>query len=254
MRITFLGTGTSVGVPMPGCHCTVCTSNDARDRRLRCSAMVEEGDTRILLDCGPDFREQMLRLDFCRRIDAVLITHEHYDHVGGIDDLRPYCIYGDIPLYADDYAATHLEQRLPYCWVENKYPGVPRLVLQRVAPHDTFLIGQVPVTPLQVMHGCLPILGYRIGNLGYITDMSTMPEEELSWLQELDVLIVNALRHEPHHSHQTLEEALAFAERVGARDTYIIHMCHHIGLHADIEAALPPHCHLAYDGLVVDVR
>lgn len=254
MRITLLGTGTSCGVPQIGCHCAVCTSQDPRDRRLRCSALVEEGDTAILLDCSPDFREQMLRLGRDRGLDAVLVTHEHYDHVGGIDDLRPFSYLHDLPLYGDDYAITHLRQRLPYCLVENRYPGVPQITTHIVRPGQSWTVGSVRVTALPVLHGRLPILGYRLGDVGYVTDMTEMPPEGRELLRGIKLLIVNALRHEPHPTHQTVRQAIAFSRSLAPDiPTYLIHMSHHLGLHAAEDALLPRGIHLAYDGLVLEV-
>ncbi|MCR4920635.1 MAG: MBL fold metallo-hydrolase [Bacteroidaceae bacterium] len=255
MKLTFLGTGTSVGVPQIGCHCRVCTSSDPRDKRLRCSALVEQGDTNLLIDCGPDFREQMLRIGFEKPLDAVLITHEHYDHVGGIDDLRPFSYLHNLPLYADEYAITHLRQRLPYCLVVNRYPGVPQLTAEVVEPHETIHVGTLDVVPLRVIHGKLPILGFRIGPLGYITDMTTMPDEDFELLKGIKLLVVNALRHEPHPTHQTVAQAIEFSQRLGADlPTYLIHMSHHLGLHAEEEARLPENIRLAYDGLELHIE
>lgn len=252
MKITFLGTGTSCGVPFIGCSCEVCTSQDPRDKRLRTSILVQTDETNILMDCGPDFREQMLRSGFAQPLDAVFISHEHYDHVGGIDDLRPFSHLRDVPLYADPLCAEHLRQRLPYCLVDNKYPGIPKLILNEMHPHDTVQCGDVPVTALQVMHGKLPILGYRLGDVAYITDMTVMPDTELPLLQGIKLLIVNALRKKEHPTHQTLEQALAFRQRVASDvPTYFIHMSHDMGLHADVEETLPEGCHLAYDGLTI---
>lgn len=253
MKVTFLGTGTSTGVPEIGCPCAVCTSDDPRDHRLRVSALVEVGDARILIDCGPDFREQMLRVPF-DHIDGVLLTHEHYDHTGGIDDLRPFCRFGDIDIFADDLTCTHLRERLPYFFREVLYPGVPRLNFHTIEPLSPVTVRGVEVMPLQIMHGKLPILGYRIGRLGFVTDMLTAPEATLQALQGVDTLIINGLRPKPHGSHQTIEDAIAVAHRVGARETYLIHMSHHAGLHAVTDAQLPPHIHLAYDGLVIECK
>lgn len=250
MKITILGSGTSTGVPEIGCTCEVCTSADPRDHRLRASALVETGDARILVDCGPDFRTQVLPLPF-RKIDGVLVTHEHYDHVGGLDDLRPFCRFGEVPIYAEAYVAENLRHRMPYCFKEHKYPGVPNIPLREIAPNQTFFINQTPVTPLRVMHGRLPILGYRIGNIGYITDMLTMPDESFEQLRRLDVVVINALRIEPHPTHQNLAEALEAARRIGAKETYFIHMSHHIGLQAEVEKQLPAGMHFAFDGLEI---
>lgn len=252
MKITILGSGTSTGVPEIGCTCKVCTSTDVRDNRLRASALFETETERILVDCGPDFRMQMLKREF-KKIDGVLITHEHYDHVGGIDDLRPFCRFGEVPLYAEEYTAERLARRMPYCFDEHKYPGVPQVSLKVIQPERPFYIHQSKIVPIRVMHGPLPILGYRINEVAYITDMKTMPEAEFALLENVKCLIVNALRPESHWTHQNLEEALAFAERVGAGETYFIHMSHHMGLHADVEKNLPPHVHLAYDGLEIEV-
>ena len=250
MKITILGSGTSTGVPEIGCTCPVCTSSDPRDHRLRASALIETDDTRILIDCGPDFRTQVLGLPF-KKIDGVLITHEHYDHVGGLDDLRPFCRFGEVPIYAEPHTAERLRTRMPYCFVDHSYPGVPNIPLQEIEENRTFLINHIPVTPLRVMHGRLPILGDRIGNIGYITDMLTMPDVSYEQLRQLDVLVVNALRIAPHPTHQNLAEALDTARRIGAKETYFIHMSHHIGLQAEVERQLPPHVYFASDGLEI---
>lgn len=252
MRLTFLGTGTSKGVPEIGCTCPVCRSTDGRDKRLRVSALVETGGTRILIDCGPDFREQMLGIPF-KPIDGVLLTHEHYDHTGGIDDLRPFCRFGDIEVFADELTCTHLRERLPYFFREVLYPGVPVLHFHTMAPYRPVCIKGVEVMPLQVMHGKMPILGFRIGGLGYITDMTDAPEETMRQLAGVDTLVIGALRHKPHATHQTIERAAEVARSLGARETYLIHMNHEAGLHAETDAKLPEHVHLAYDGLAIEV-
>lgn len=248
--LKILGSGTSTGVPEIGCTCEVCTSGDPRDRRLRASALLETEDARILIDCGPDFREQVIGVPFAK-IDGVLITHEHYDHVGGLDDLRPFCRFGEIPIYAETYTAERLRTRMPYCFMEHPYPGVPRIPLQEIEPGHPFFINHTEILPLRVMHGRLPILGYRIGKIGYITDMLTLPAESVEQLAGLDVLVVNALRIAPHTTHQSLEEALETAKRIGAKETYFIHMSHQMGKQAEVEKQLPPHVHFATDGLEI---
>ena len=253
MRLTFLGTGTSKGVPEIGCTCPTCLSTDRRDKRLRVSALIETSDARILIDCGPDFRTQMLGIPF-DRLDGVLLTHEHYDHTGGIDDLRPFALFGDIDVYADDLTHRHLRERLPYFFRDVLYPGVPRLQFHTVQPYIPFTIKDVEATPLQVMHGKLPILGFRIGNLGFATDMTEVPEETITQLMDVDTLVIGALRQRPHATHQTIDEAIEVARRVRAREVYLIHMNHEAGLHAETEATLPEHVHLSYDGLTIEIK
>lgn len=247
MNIRFLGTGTSTGVPHIGCDCAVCKSDDVRDCRLRASLLVTEQERKILIDCGPDFRQQALAADI-RHLDAVLITHEHYDHMWGMDDLRTL---GDSHIYAEDRVLTVLQGNMPYCFGENKYPGSPTLHLHTLLPFHTYDIAGIHVTPLRVMHASLPILGYRLNNVAYITDMKTMSEEVLEYLEELDVLVINALRHTQHPSHICLEEACEWANRIGAKRTYFTHCSHDMGLHAQVEKTLPKGMFLAYDGLVL---
>ena len=258
MKLTFLGTGTSCGVPTIGCQCHTCTSTDPHDKRLRCSALVETRQTRLLIDCGPDFRQQIMPQPF-RRIDGILITHAHYDHMGGMDDIRPYCQFGEINVYADPLARKGMLEMLPYCFAEHRYPGVPAIQLHEIHKHEPFCIGDLDIMPVEVMHHDLPILGYRIASLDapdaplvYITDMKTISDTELPYVTGANVLVVNALRHRPHHSHQTVEEAVSFAERVGAGQTWLIHSSHDIGRHAEVNAQLPSDIQLAYDGQVVE--
>ena len=293
MKITILGSGTSCGVPQIGCPCKVCTSTDPKDKRLRTSALVEVGGKRILIDCGPDFRQQMLRIDF-KPLDAVLITHEHYDHVGGLDDLRPYSIFGDVDVYAEKFCADHLMERIPYCFTpkEKRYPGVPAINLIEIEPHVPIIIkdvekvpmadeyledavkmkrqqvweelralkeregetehGDVNILPIRVMHGKLPIVGFRIDNFAYITDMKTIPDTELPYLEGVEYMIVNGLRHKEHPSHQSIEEAITFTQKLGVKETWLVHMSHHIEPHAIEEKTLPAGIHLAYDGAVIE--
>lgn len=248
MRLTFLGTGTSCGVPVIGCQCEVCKSTDPHDRRLRCSVLLESDTTRLLIDCGPDFREQILPQPF-RRIDGILITHAHYDHMGGMDDIRPYCQFGEINVYADPVARKGLLEMLPYCFAEHRYPGVPAIGLHEIHAGNPFTIGDIEILPIRVMHGKLPILGYRFGKLAYITDMKTIENDQLALLDGVEILVVNALRFDkPHHSHQLVDDAIDFAKKVGARQTWLTHMCHDIGLHGEVNRQLPAHVQLAYDG------
>ena len=251
MKVIFLGTGTSCGVPTIGCQCHTCTSPDPHDKRLRCSALVETPQTRLLIDCGPDFREQIMPHPF-RRIDGILITHAHYDHMGGMDDIRPYCQFGEINVYADPIARKGMLEMLPYCFAEHRYPGVPAIQLHEIHKHEQLTIGDIAIMPFEVMHHDLPILGYRIGSLAYITDMKSIDEKEMDYINGADTLVVNALRQKPHHSHQTLEEAVRFAKRVGARQTWLIHSSHDIGRHAEVNASLPASIQLAYDGQVIN--
>ena len=248
MKVTFLGTDTSCGVPVIGCQCPVCQSSDPRDKRLRCVVLVETDATRLLVDCGPGFRTQILPRPF-RRIDGILITHAHYDHIGGLDDVRPYCQFGEINVYADPLAREAMLQMLPYCFAEHRYPGVPAIGLHEIHAGEPFRLGDIDIVPVQVMHGKLPILGYRFGRLAYITDMKTIEDSQLALLQGVEVLIVNALRFEkPHHSHQLVADAIAFARRVGARRTLLTHLCHDIGLHKNATKRLPGGVELAFDG------
>ena len=253
MKLTFLGTGTSTGVPELGCKCEVCTSNDPHDARLRCSALLENDDTTILIDCGPDFRAQMLRADVAR-LDALVITHKHYDHTAGIDDLRPFASQRTFPIYANEDTARQIRSMFPYCFGEVKYPGVPNIELHSIEDMQPFNIGGVEVEPIRVFHAALPIVGYRFGKLAYITDMSSIELSELDKLKGVEVLVINVLRYsKPHRSHQTVLEALRVVDYLSPRETYFTHIMHHIGLHSKIEKCLPKGVFLAYDGLEVEI-
>lgn len=257
MKITLLGTGTSQGVPVLGCDCEVCKSTDSHDKRLRTSALVETESTRILIDCGPDFREQMLKQPF-RKIDGVLITHIHYDHVAGLDDLRPYCRFGDIVIYSEKDVAKGLRHNMPYCFPdenqEELYPGVPKLSINNIRVHQAFKIGDIDIMPIRIMHDTMPILGFRIGDFAYITDMKSIDDSELEYLKGIDLLVVNALRWEkPHHSHQLVADAIAFSQKIGAKRTYLTHLTHSIGLDKDANKRLPNGVKFGYDGEVLTV-
>jgi len=254
MRITFLGTGTSCGVPVIGCQCKVCQSTDPKDKRLRCSILVETDSTRILVDAGPDFRQQILPQPF-RRIDAILVTHSHYDHMGGMDDIRPYCQFGEMNVYADAIARKGMLEMLPYCFAEHRYPGVPQIGLHEICAGNPFTIGDISVMPIRVMHGKLPILGFRFGTFAYITDMKYIEDDQMPLLEGVETLCVNALRFDkPHHSHQLVDDAIAFARRVGAKRTLLTHMCHDVGLHEEVNKILPEGIELAFDGQVLEIK
>lgn len=251
MKITLLGTGTSTGVPQIGCPCPTCRSTDARDRRLRASALVETESERLLIDCGPDFRAQVLALPF-RPLTAVLLTHEHYDHVGGLDDLRPFCRLGSVSLVGEALCLQHVRERMPYCFAEHKYRGVPEFTLREVQAGTPIYIGRTQVLPLRAMHGKLPITGFRIGAFAYITDASALPQETIEALHGIDTLVLNALRPAPHPTHFSLSEAIDAARVIGARRTYFTHFSHEAGLHADLLATLPTGIAPACDGMVIE--
>ena len=250
LQIEFLGTGTSTGVPQLRCHCQVCSSADPRDQRLRSSAIVRYQGRSLLIDCGPDFRQQMLRATD-NDLDALLITHIHYDHVGGIDDLRAYCIDRRFPVYARQDVIDNLRERLPYCFAEHPYPGVPLLDFTTISDNDPFDVCGIEVQPIPVMHYKLPILGFRIGTMAYITDCKTIDDSQVERLRGIPLLVINALRLQPHLSHMHLAETLSVVRRIAPGQAYLTHMSHGIGRHADTVGQLPPNVHLAYDGLVV---
>lgn len=252
MKVTFLGTGTSSGVPVIGCECAVCKSVNEKDKRLRSSVLIEEGEIRILVDVTPDFREQMMNLSFSE-INGILITHEHYDHVGGIDDLRPFGRFGEMDIYAERNVLQALMRRIPYCFTPNRYAGVPNLKIREI---DTtpFLIEKIEIIPIRVLHYRLPILGFRIGGFAYLTDVKTIPDEELFKLKDLDVLVVSALRKRDHISHQTLDEALELIHKINPETAYLTHLSHEMGLHDEVEKKLEKGIKIAYDGLELNVH
>ena len=249
IKVTILGSGTSKGIPEVGCYCPVCRSDAREDKRLRCSALVETRGLKLLIDVSPDFRQQALTAQITT-LDAALITHSHYDHVGGFDDLRPFCASGKFPIYLRKDVNEDLHRRLDYCFRDTLYPGVPTFDMHEIddAP---FMIKGVKVVPITVMHGKLPIVGFRIGDFAYVTDAKTIPEEEKEKLRNLDVLVLNGLRFKDHFAHFTVEEALAMIAELRPKRAYLTHFCHEIGKHADFENQLPPGVHAAYDGLVI---
>ncbi len=253
-KLTFLGTGTSQGVPVIGCGCWVCSSKDLRDKRLRSSVMITRGTTSIVIDSGPDFRQQMLR-EAVRHIDGILLTHEHKDHVGGLDDVRAFnYISGQaVELYAEPNVQQIVKKDFDYAFTEQKYPGVPEISLNTI---DTtpFRVKDIEVIPVRGMHYKLPILGFRIGGIAYLTDFNSIAEEEIAKIKGVDILIVNALRRESHISHFTLDQALHLSWQVGAGRTYLTHLSHQMGRHSQVERELPENTFLAYDGLVVESK
>ena len=249
MKITFLGTGTSQGVPVIGCTCRVCNSLNPKDKRLRTSVMIETEGKRFVIDTGPDFRQQMLR-EKVNRVDAVIYTHDHRDHVAGLDDIRAfnYIMKKDMDLYASELVQRGIQQQFGYIFTEKKYPGIPEITLHTIE-NKPFSIAGVEFIPVLVKHMHLAVFGFRIGNFTYITDANFISEEEKKKIYGSEVVVLNALRHESHPSHFTLEEAIAQINELKPKKAYLIHMSHQIGLHEEIEESLPENIRLAHDGL-----
>lgn len=256
--ITFLGTGTSQGVPVISCGCPVCRSSDPRDKRLRCSAMVRYGGKTLLIDAGPDFRQQMLRAGVTSP-DAILLTHQHKDHTAGLDDVRAfnysektqYKVCTPFPVYCEPRVLESLKLEYPYAFTAKKYPGVPEFDIHIIG-NSPFEVDGVEVIPIRVMHCKLPVLGFRFGDLAYITDANLIPEEEFSKLEGVKILVLNTVRKTPHISHFSLPEAVALARRIGARRTYLTHLSHQLPCHSDLEAELPEGIFPAYDTLEIE--
>ncbi|MCQ2288361.1 MAG: MBL fold metallo-hydrolase [Muribaculaceae bacterium] len=249
VEIEFLGTGTSTGVPLIGCGCEVCASSNPHDSRLRASVVVRVNGTNLLIDCGPDFRTQMLRASSVK-LDALLVTHIHYDHVAGIDDLRVYSKTEAFPVYGQREVLADMQKHMPYCFSEKPYPGSPVLKLVEVG-ESPFCVNGVTVVPLPVMHGKLPILGFRIGDVAYITDAKTIPSSTIDKIKGVRILVVNALRREEHPTHMNVDAALKVVDMVKPHVAYFTHMSHRIGLHDAVQKGLPEGVNLAYDGLIV---
>lgn len=253
MTITFLGTGTSQGVPVIACNCEVCRSADTRDKRLRTSILIEDKGKVVVIDSGPDFRQQMLRADV-QRLDAIVFTHEHKDHIAGLDDIRAfnYRQQGPVDVYGDLRVQAALKREFYYIFEEFKYPGIPQLNLHTIGT-EPFNIGHVSFTPIEVLHYKLPVLGFRINDFTYITDAKTISAAEADKIRGSRILVINALQKESHISHFTLNEAIAFAQEIGAEKTYLTHISHRLGLHSEIARELPKGIELAYDGLQLQI-
>lgn len=250
-KLTFLGTGTSQGIPMIGCGCEVCSSIDPRDKRLRASALVEHGGVRILIDAGPDFRQQMLSAGISG-VDAILLTHNHKDHTGGLDDIRAFNYHSRKPvhIYCEKYVEDSLKMEFSYAFAENKYPGAPDWETH-IIDDTPFTINGVEIIPIRGRHFRLPVLGYRIGNIAYCTDMNHIPQEEFAKLQGLEHFVINCVRRGHHISHFSLEEAIETAQKVGARHSWLTHLSHQLPRQEVLEKELPAGISPAYDGLVI---
>lgn len=249
LQITFLGTGTSSGVPMIACDCQVCSSSDKKDKRLRSSILVQSATTTLVVDTGPDFRYQMLRAQV-KNLDAVLFTHPHKDHLAGLDDVRAfnYLLQRPIDVYADSLTEEAVRRDFYYAFTDTKYPGIPELNMHTINM-EPFVVGDIPVIPVQVWHMRMPVLGFRFGDFTYITDANRIDAAEREKIKGSQVLVLNALRREKHISHFTLDEAVEVIRELGVPTAYLTHISHQLGLHAEVEASLPAGIHLAYDGL-----
>lgn len=254
MKVYFLGTGTSQGIPVIGSDHPVCKSTDSKDKRLRVSVWLSWEDYSFVLDCGPDFRQQMLASN-CQKVDGILFTHEHADHTAGIDDIRPFNFrQGPLPFFAHSRVIQNLKKRFDYVFeTVNKYPGAPSVTTQEVVNNVPFAIGNKMVTPIDVLHGDLQVFGYRVEDFAYLTDVKTIQESEIKKLRGLKVLVINALREEPHQTHFNLKEALDFITLIQPEKTYLTHISHHLGFHEEVQKKLPENVFLAYDNLEITI-
>lgn len=253
MKVTFLGTGTSQGVPLIGCTCKVCTSSNKKDNRLRSSVMIEHKNTNIVIDTGPDFRQQMLR-EKVTKLDAVVFTHEHKDHTAGLDEVRAFNFINQMvmPVYATERVQKELKVAFAYIFADLDYPGIPKIKLHTIND-DAFVVGDMQIQPINVLHYKLPVKAFRIGNFTYITDANFISEEEKEKIKGSEVIVINALRRNEHISHFTFQEAIDLANELKAKKTYFTHISHQLGLHQEVNLELPDHIELAYDGLQIEV-
>ena len=253
MTVTFLGTGTSQGVPIIACHCPICTSADPRDQRLRSAVMLSLNDRNVVIDTGPDFRQQMLRAQV-QRLDGVVFTHEHKDHIAGLDDIRAFNYFQreKMNVYCTEAVELALRREFAYVFSDFRYPGIPEIELHRIT-NAPFEVAGMTLTPIEVMHMKMPVLGYRIGDFTYITDANYISEPEKEKIKGSKVLVLNALRREKHPSHYTLDEALALVEELQPEQTYFTHISHQLGLHEEVSKELPANVHLAYDSLTITI-
>ncbi|MGB0522412.1 MAG: MBL fold metallo-hydrolase [Flammeovirgaceae bacterium] len=254
MKVTFLGTGTSQGVPVIACKCEVCQSVDFRDKRTRTSIYIEIDGLHLVIDTGTDFRTQMLR-EGITQLDAVIFTHQHKDHTAGLDDIRPFYFQNraDMPIYATKPVIDQLQQEFAYIFAEHKYPGVPGVIINYIERDSPFKIKDTTIIPIEVMHYKLPVLGFRFNDFSYITDANHIEEQELEKLAGSEVLVLNALHHDEHISHFNLKQAIEVAKRVNAKQTYFTHMSHRMGLHQEVSKTLPKNMAFAYDGLKLEL-
>lgn len=252
MNVYFLGTGTSQGIPVIGSDHPVCKSDDPKDKRLRVSVWVYDDDFSIVIDCGPDFRQQMLTSK-CQSIDGILFTHEHADHTSGLDDIRPfYFLQGDIPIYAHGRVLENLKRRFDYIFeTENRYPGAPGVATNEIKNDEPFSIKGKTIVPIEAKHGILQVFGYRIGEFAYLTDVKTVEPAEMEKLNGVKVLVINALRQQPHHSHFSLQDALDFITLVQPEKAYLTHISHIMGFHRKVQETLPDNVFLAHDNLII---
>ncbi len=257
MKITFLGTGTSTGIPVIGCHCVACQSSDPKDKRLRASVLIEHQNTCIAIDCGPDFRQQMLRANV-HLLDAILFTHQHRDHTAGLDDIRPFFYWQggkNMQVFASTAVQADLKSQFAYIFAEKKYPGAPAIDLHTISKNEAFSFQDFsPIIPIEVIHGTMPVLGFRFGNFTYLTDVKYIDDIEKEKVKGTEILVISAVRKsEPHWSHLTLPEALAFIDEWQPKQAYLTHLSHKMGPQQSLIKDLPPNVQIAYDGLVLEL-